>query len=145
MHLTRYTDYSLRVLMYVAVKPEDELSQIKEISDAYDISKNHLMKVVYKLGKLGYIETVRGRSGGLRMLKKPEELNIGVLVRQTEENFHMVECFNKDHDTCPLTGACGLQHVLGEALQAYMAVLDKYTLADFTKNKNQLASLLQIK
>lgn len=143
MHLTHYTDYSLRVLMYIAVKPKEDLTQIKEISEAYDISKNHLMKVVYQLGKLGYIETVRGRSGGMRLLKKPEDITIGQLVRQTEDNFHLVECF-QNHNTCPIAGACRLQNVLGEALQAYLAVLDGYTLADMTENKDALGRLLNI-
>jgi Rrf2 family transcriptional regulator, nitric oxide-sensitive transcriptional repressor len=142
MHLTQYTDYSLRVLMYLAVKDEKQLFQIKEISDSYGISKTHLMKVVYKLGKLGYIETVRGRNGGMRLLKNPEDINIGTVVRHTEENFHMVECFDKEHDTCPITPACRLQHAIGDALQAYFEVLDQYTLADITKNRQALASLL---
>ncbi|TVP88790.1 MAG: Rrf2 family transcriptional regulator [Alkalicoccus sp.] len=142
MHLTQYTDYSLRVLMYLAVKDDKQLFQIKEISDSYGISKTHLMKVVYKLGKLGYIETVRGRNGGMRLLKKPEDINIGAVVRHTEENFHMVECFNRENDTCPITSACRLQHAIGDALQAYLEVLDQYTLADITKNRQALASLL---
>ncbi|PRO66009.1 Rrf2 family transcriptional regulator [Alkalicoccus urumqiensis] len=144
MHLTHYTDYSLRVLMYVTVKPEGELSQIKEISEAYHISKNHLMKVVYQLGKLGYIETLRGRNGGIRLNQAPEDINIGTLVRHTEDNFHIVECFDQENNQCPITPACQLQFVLGDALKAYMNVLDQYTLADITKNKQALAGLLQL-
>jgi Rrf2 family transcriptional regulator, nitric oxide-sensitive transcriptional repressor len=142
MHLTQYTDYSLRVLMYTAVKQEKELSQIREISEAYLISKNHLMKVVYQLGKLGYIETVRGRNGGIRLLKSPEEINIGKVVRETEDNFHIVECFDSERNQCPITSVCKLQFALGDALQAYLKVLDQYTLADITKNKEELAALL---
>ncbi|CAM3903664.1 Rrf2 family transcriptional regulator [Alkalicoccus chagannorensis] len=144
MRLTQYTDYSLRVLMYTAAKERTSLSRIQDISDAYQISKNHLMKVVYQLGQLGYVETVRGRSGGIRLHQEPEDINVGTLVRQMEDDFHMVECFDKERNQCPITAACTLQHALGEALNAYLNVLDQYTLADITKNKGQLAALLHL-
>ncbi|MFK2826143.1 Rrf2 family transcriptional regulator [Bacillus sp. B190/17] len=142
MKLTLYTDYSLRVLIYLASKPEEELSNIKEIAEAYQISKNHLMKVIHELGKLGLIETIRGRSGGIRLALQPEDINIGKVVRQTEDNFHLVECFNPDINSCAITSVCGLRHILYQALQAYLAVLDQYTLKDLTVNPTALRNLL---
>ncbi|TDM32455.1 Rrf2 family transcriptional regulator [Macrococcoides canis] len=128
MKLTLYSDYSLRVLMYAARK--DERVQIDEIAKFYGISKNHLTKVVNNLATLGYLETTRGRGGGIRINMAPEEINIGALIRKTEENFTLVECFDRETNTCPIAGICGLQNVLGEALNAYLSVLDKYTLQD---------------
>lgn len=128
MKLTLYSDYSLRVLMYIARK--DERVQIDEIAKFYGISKNHLTKVVNNLATLGYIETTRGRGGGMKIKIQPEDINIGKLIRKTEETLTIVECFDRETNTCPIAGRCGLQGVLGEALAAYMAVLDKYTLED---------------
>lgn len=128
MKLTLYSDYSLRVLMYVA--RQEHRVQIDEIAKFYGISKNHLTKVVNNLATLGYIETTRGRGGGIRIKMAPEEINIGALIRKTEENFTLVECFDRETNTCPIAGICGLQGVLGEALNAYLSVLDKYTLQD---------------
>ncbi|WP_010196083.1 Rrf2 family transcriptional regulator [Bacillus sp. m3-13] len=142
MKLTLYTDYSLRVLLYLASAPENnKLIQIKEIAEAYGISKNHLMKVTFHLGKLGYVETIRGRNGGLLLAKEPKELNIGELVRQTEEDFHIVECF-QDHASCVISPHCKLKGVLYQATQAFISVLDQYTLADLITNKEQLTTLL---
>ncbi|KKB37102.1 RrF2 family transcriptional regulator [Bacillus thermotolerans] len=141
MRLTLYTDYSLRVLIYLAAKRQGELSTIKEIAEAYQISKNHLMKVIHELGKLGIIETIRGRNGGIRLAKPPEEINIGKVVRQTEDDFHLVECFNLDTNKCVIAPECGLRHVLFQALQAYLKVLDQYTLKDLTGNRDMLRSL----
>ncbi|MFL0363576.1 Rrf2 family transcriptional regulator [Bacillus sp. PK3_68] len=142
MKLTLYTDYSLRVLIFLASKREDELSNIKEIAEAYQISKNHLMKVTHELGKLGLIETIRGRNGGIRLALPPEEINIGKVVRQTEDDFHLVECFNPEANRCTITSVCGLKHVLFQALQAYLSVLDRYTLKDLAANPEALRSLL---
>lgn len=133
MKLTLYSDYSLRVLMYAARK--DERVQIDEIAKFYGVSKNHLTKVVNNLATLGYLETTRGRGGGIRIKMAPEEINIGALIRKTEENFTLVECFDRETNTCPIAGICGLQHVLGEALNAYLSVLDKYTLQDVLHRK----------
>jgi Rrf2 family nitric oxide-sensitive transcriptional repressor len=142
MKLTLYTDYSLRVLLYLASTPEQQkLIQIKDIAASYGISKNHLMKVIFHLGKLGYIETIRGRNGGLRLAMEPQDINIGKLVRQTEEDFHMVECF-QDHGSCIISPGCKLKGILNQALQAFLAVLDQYTLQDLAGNREQLASLL---
>ncbi|WP_175638199.1 RrF2 family transcriptional regulator [Metabacillus schmidteae] len=138
MRLTLYTDYSLRVLVYLATKPKEELSNIKEIAEVYNISKNHLMKVTYELGKMNVIETIRGRNGGIRLALPPEEINIGNIVRKTEEDFHIVECFDQENNQCIISPVCGLKHVLNKALQAYLDVLDQYTLADLTKNQSAL-------
>src|SRR6056297_3712568 len=95
MHITRYTDYSLRVLIYLAAQ-DDRLATIQEIADSYQISRNHLMKVVHQLNKKGYIETVRGKSGGMRLHREPSTINIGVLVRETEQDLDLVECFSSE-------------------------------------------------
>lgn len=145
MRLTNYTDYSLRVLVYLATKPDGELSNIKEIADVYNISKNHLMKVTYELGKMNVIETIRGRNGGIRLAHSPDKINIGEIVRKTEEDFHIVECFDEEHNQCVISPACGLKHVLKKALQAYFAVLDQYTLSDLMKNQNSLLAYFSIK
>ena len=128
MRLTNYTDYSLRVLIYLASKRPDELSNITEIAEAYGISKNHLMKVIHELGKMGIVETIRGRGGGLRLALPPEKINIGTIVRKTEDDFRLVECFGEG--SCVITPVCGLKHVLHRALAAYLSVLDEYTLKD---------------
>lgn len=145
MRLTNYTDYSLRVLIYLAMKPDNELSNIKEIADVYNISKNHLMKVTYELGKMNVIETIRGRNGGIRLAHSPDDINIGEIVRKTEEDFHIVECFDDEHNQCIISPACGLKHVLNKALQAYLAVLDQYTLSDLVKNQNTLLAYFSMK
>lgn len=142
MRLTLYTDYSLRVLLYLGAKDPEELSTIQNISDSYGISKNHLMKVTHELGKLGYIETVRGRGGGIRLAVVPEEINIGQLVRKTEEDFYLVECFNPESVGCIISPVCSLKGALNKALHAYIAVLDSYHLSDFLTSKEDLAAIL---
>jgi Rrf2 family transcriptional regulator, nitric oxide-sensitive transcriptional repressor len=142
MHLTTYTDYSLRVLLYLGTLENDEKTSIKEISQTYAVSENHLSKIVYELGKLGLIETIRGRNGGIRLAKSPAEINIGWVVRRTEENLSLVECFAGQGNRCVITPACQLKHILHEALQAFLQVLDSYTLADLLVNKNELKELL---
>lgn len=144
MHITRYTDYSLRVLIYLSLQ-KDQLVTIQEISDSYQISKNHLMKVVHQLNKKGYIETIRGKNGGMRLLMAPGDINIGVFVRETEQDLELVECFSPGSQ-CAITPVCGLKGIFSEALQAFLATLDKYTLADILpeKQKPQLVRLLQI-
>ncbi len=129
MKLTLYTDYSLRVLMYLGTRVPDEKVQIDEISKYYGISKNHLTKVVHHLSRLGYIHTVRGRGGGIMLKYKPEDLNVGEIVRNTEDNFYMAECFRPDNE-CVLTPVCGLKFVLNDALNNYLKTLDQYTLQD---------------
>jgi Rrf2 family transcriptional regulator, nitric oxide-sensitive transcriptional repressor len=142
MRLTNYTDYSLRVLIFLALKKEDELSTIKEIADTYQISKNHLMKITHDLGKLGLIDTIRGRNGGIRLAMTPSEINLGEVISKTEEDFHIVECFSNEKNDCVITPACKLKHILAEALQAFIHVLKQYTLEDLIQNKDDLQNLL---
>lgn len=132
MRLTTYTDYTLRTLMYLGVHQGQSVT-IRDIADAYDISKNHLMKVVHQLGLAGLVETVRGRNGGLKLKKAPEEINLGAVIRATEPDFFMAECFDDVRNHCVLSPACGLQGVLRSATSAYLAVLDNNTLAGLLK------------
>lgn len=141
MQLTAYTDYTLRVLIYLGMQSSGEKSNIKEISSFYNISNNHLSKVVYELGKLGLIETARGRNGGIRLAKEPVQINIGSIVRLTESPINMVECFDETRNTCRISPACKLKHVLNEALHSYLKVLDGYTLEDLLQNKEELKTL----
>jgi Rrf2 family nitric oxide-sensitive transcriptional repressor len=129
MRLTQFTDYSLRTLLFLSAN-RDRLVTIQDIADLHKISKNHLMKVVYQLGQTGLVETVRGRNGGLRLAKEPADINIGQLVRTTETDFFMAECFDRANDTCPITNDCKLKHTLNAATRAFLAVLDQQTLAD---------------
>jgi len=143
MHLTRFTDYSLRVLIYLAVKGE-ERSTITEIAETFDVSRNHLMKVVQELGHKGYITAIRGKNGGLLLNRTPESIGLGQLVRDMEHELSLVECFG-DHNDCIITPACRLKPILNEALSAFLAVLDGYTLADMLgKRQPHLARLMQI-
>lgn len=128
MRLTTFTDYTLRTLIHLGMH-RDRLVTIQEIADVHAISKNHLMKVVYQLGLAGVVETLRGRNGGLRLKLEPEQINIGAIVRASETDFYMAECFNPAGSSCGLSGACGLQNVLVSATDAYLAVLDQQTLA----------------
>jgi Rrf2 family transcriptional regulator, nitric oxide-sensitive transcriptional repressor len=141
MQLTAYTDYTLRVLIYLGMQASGEKSNIKEISSFYNISNNHLSKVVYELGKLGMIETVRGRNGGIRLAKDPDQINIGAIVRHTESPINLVECFDETRNTCKLSPACKLKFVLNEALNSYLKVLDGYTLEDLLQNREELKTL----
>ncbi|ODG90347.1 MULTISPECIES: RrF2 family transcriptional regulator [Bacillaceae] len=137
MRLTTYSDYSLRVLIFLSSEPREKLVNIKDIAEAYDISKNHLMKIIYNLGKMGYIETVRGRNGGIRLAKLPTEINIGEIIRKTEEDFNIVECFEHGN-TCVITPVCSLKHIFNNALEQFLQVLDQYTLDDIVKNNAML-------
>jgi Rrf2 family nitric oxide-sensitive transcriptional repressor len=142
MRLTLYSDYSLRLLMYAALRDGQRVT-IQEVATAYGISKNHLMKVAFELGRKGYLETVRGRGGGLRLAKPPEKIGLGDVVRAVEDDFNLVECFEPDANRCNITGACRLRGALARALQAYFAVLDEYTLADLTGRHPVLARILK--
>jgi Rrf2 family nitric oxide-sensitive transcriptional repressor len=143
MRLTDYTDYSLRTLMYLGLN-RDRLATIQDIADTYSISKSHLMKVVHQLGLAGFVETIRGRSGGLRLGMEPEDINIGAVVRRTEPDFMMVECFDRKISECILSPACELQGTLRKATAAYLSVLDEVTLADLLRNSNSLRKLARI-
>ncbi|UTR09928.1 Rrf2 family transcriptional regulator [Evansella sp. LMS18] len=142
MQLTIYTDYTLRVLMYLGAKPEGSRSNIKEIAEFYNISSNHLGKVVYEMGKLGLIETVRGRNGGITLAKDPADIIIGKVVRHTENPINLVECFDPEKNACRISSACRLKGILNEALNAYLKVLDSYTLKDVLVNKDVLYGLI---
>ncbi|MES2949448.1 MAG: Rrf2 family transcriptional regulator [Pseudomonadota bacterium] len=134
MRLTDYTDYTLRVLMFCALNPERSIT-IAELADSHAVSKNHLMKIVNDLARQGLLQTTRGRGGGLRLLKPAADINIGDVVRKSETDFRMVECFDPSHNACTLTANCQLKNVFRTALQSYLAVLDKVTLADITQSR----------
>jgi Rrf2 family nitric oxide-sensitive transcriptional repressor len=136
VHLTLHADYALRVLLYLAARPE-RLVSTQEVSEAYGISKNHLVRVVQALGKHGFIEVRPGRSGGLTLARAPSEIFLGQVFRVAEPDFHLVECFDRQTNTCPIAPACGLKGMLFEARDAFLAVLDKYTLADVTKRSRK--------
>jgi len=142
MKLNLQTDYALRVLIYVGTNDEG-LSTIQEIADAYDISKAHLMKVVHRLGKAGYLDTVRGKNGGMRLKRAPDTIRIGDVVRSIEEDLAVVGCLGEP-GYCRIQGPCVLQHALKDATNAFLAVLDGYTLANLLMPRNALARLLNV-
>jgi Rrf2 family nitric oxide-sensitive transcriptional repressor len=143
LRLTVYSDYALRLLMYLAVK-DDGLATIAEVAKAYGISKNHLMKVAYELGVAGYVETVRGRGGGLRLAKPLEAITLGEVVRRTEPDMALVPCFAPIDATCAIKPCCALRTALKRATGAFTAVLDEYTLKDLAKPRSALRALLSI-
>lgn len=140
MRMTLFADYSLRVLLYLAAH-EEKLCSIQEVAEAYKISRNHLMKVVQHLGQLGVVETIRGRDGGIRLAKPADQLNVGWVVRRTEPDFELVECFNKKTNTCCIAPACKLKGVLAEAQMMFLKHLDAYTVKDMLPNKNEIAEM----
>jgi Rrf2 family nitric oxide-sensitive transcriptional repressor len=135
MRLTTYTDYALRVLLYLGARPE-RLASIGEISRAYGVSQNHLMKVVNDLARAGYVASVRGRSGGIRLGRAPEAINVGEVVRHTEDGFDLVDC-----GACVIAPVCGLTGVLSDAVGAFLAVLDGHTLADLMAARGGLNAI----
>lgn len=136
MRLSRHTDYALRVLIHLAANPERRAS-IAEIARAYAISENHLMKIVHLLGRAGFINTARGRGGGITLAMPAEDISVGVVIRHTEPDLVLADCAD-----CVIAPACGLTGALREALIAFLAVLDRYTIADVTRQKGDLARLL---
>ncbi|MGM0450370.1 MAG: RrF2 family transcriptional regulator [Pseudomonadota bacterium] len=134
MRITGYTDYSLRVLIYLAVQG-DRLATIQEVADRYQISKNHLMKVVHQLTRKGYLDSIRGKKGGIRLRMAPVDINLGALVREMEPDMNLVECFGPDN-TCAISPVCSLKGVLGKALDSFLTTLDGYTLADIVPEKD---------
>jgi Rrf2 family nitric oxide-sensitive transcriptional repressor len=130
MQLTQFSDYSLRVLLYLTANPE-RVVPLQEISRSYGVSHHHLVKVVRRLTERGLVASVRGRTGGVRLARRPSEINIGALVRATEPHMDLVECFDRETNTCPIDGVCGLKGVLKRATAAFVGVLDGHTLADF--------------
>lgn len=144
MRLTVYTDYAMRVLMYLALK-EDGLATISEIARSYAISKNHLMKVVHQLGVAGYVETVRGRRGGLRLAKPSATIRLGDVVRGTEPDFAIVSCFRPVDDPCAIRPSCVLKNAFEKARDAFLEILDGYTLQDLVEPRGRLMRLLDIR
>jgi Rrf2 family nitric oxide-sensitive transcriptional repressor len=133
MRLTLHTDFALRLLMLLALEP-DKLHTIEEVARRYRISRNHLMKVVQTLAQQGFVDSQRGRGGGLRLARPAKQINLGAVVRSTEDSLSLVECFEAGQNNCVIAPACGLRGPLGEALAAFFAVLDRYTLADLVAN-----------
>lgn len=142
MQLSLHADYSCRVLIYLATKPDK--CSIEEIAASYAISKNHLVKVVHKLGQLGFIETTRGRGGGIQLARAPKLINIGDVIRKTELNLDVVECFNASTNSCRIIAACGLKPWLALAIKAFLETLDRVTLADVVKDRKKLERSLSI-
>lgn len=143
MRLTLHTDYALRVLMYTALKTES-LSTIPEIVKRFDISKGHVMKVVHRLGRLGYVETIRGKKGGIRLGRKAEQINIGAVVRDMEKELSVVGCLQGPEGYCRIEGCCVLRRALRDATNAFLATLDRYTLADFVMPRRTLMKSLEL-
>ncbi|STY28489.1 DNA-binding transcriptional regulator [Legionella wadsworthii] len=143
MQLTQFTDYSLRALIYIALRKET--CTIKDITDAYDISNNHMIKIIHNLSKLGLIKTIRGKNGGILMAAQPETINLCQLITQLEPHFDLVPCFNKEKANCCIAPVCKLKGILHEAQAAFMNVLGRYTLADVLHNKIDLSVFLNIK
>jgi len=143
MQLTQYTDYSLRVLIFLGLNPNRRCT-ITEISNAYDINRNHLVKVVHNLSSSGWITTIRGKSGGMILYFSPEQINIGAVVRYTEPHMDLLECFDVENNTCVIAPACALKHGLYKARKAFMDVLDSYSLDDILQNQNDLRELFNV-
>ena len=144
MRLTNFTDYTLRVLIYLgAHREEDRLATIGDIASPYGISENHLMKVVHHLAKQGYVETVRGKGGGMRLARAPAEINVGAVIRDAEEDLALVECFQPGNHNCPISPVCTLRGVLADAMGAFFGVVDGQTLADLLHPRATLVRIFR--
>lgn len=145
MQLSLHSDYALRVLIYLGTHRGDVITT-HQISDAYGISKHHLVRVVQTLGEHGYVEILPGRSGGVRLARNPETIRLGEVVRATEPSLRMVECFDRETNTCPIIDTCGLKGYLHHALSAFLTSLDEHTLADIlsTNRRSKLAAIFQL-
>jgi len=141
MQLTYYTDYSLRVLMYLAIR-RHRIANISEIAECYGISRNHLVKVVHNLARGGFIKSYRGKGGGIELARDLKEINIGEVVRYTEGPLKPVECFDVERNRCVIANVCGLADVIAEACNSFFATLDRYTLADLVKRRERLSKVL---
>jgi Rrf2 family nitric oxide-sensitive transcriptional repressor len=143
MQLTLHADYAFRVLLYLGSQPAGRVVSTEEISTSYGISRNHLVRVVQTLNDRGYVKVSPGRSGGVSLARGPESIRLGDVMRGAEANMRVVECFDLKTNTCPIVAVCQLQPVLAEALDAFLAVLDRYTLADLLNRraKNNLAKV----
>ncbi len=143
MRLTIYTDLSLRLLMYLALKP-DRLATIEEVATSYGISRTHLMKVAHQLGVMGFVGTVRGKGGGLRLARAAATITVGEIVRRTEPDMALVPCLAPISAVCPIMPACELRHAIEAARAAFLDVLDRYTLDDLTARHGPLQGYLGI-
>ncbi len=143
MELSRFSDYSLRVLMYSAAR-ENQKVTLSELAQAYRISHHHLVKIVHYLGKVGFLSNRRGRSGGIQLGKKPADIRVGDVIRHTESHFNLAECFNPATDACRISPGCRLKGVFHEARDAFLDVLDHYTLEDLVQNRSPLLRLLSM-
>lgn len=141
MRLTMFTDYSLRTLMYLS-QHKGRLCTAREIATSYGISLNHMVKVVHRLAQLGYIKSAKGKGGGIALNQPPETLNLWELVKTLEPDFTVVECFDREHNTCRVVSACGLKSILQEAMQAFADTLAKYSIADAVAKPQLFAALL---
>jgi Rrf2 family nitric oxide-sensitive transcriptional repressor len=141
MKLTVFTDYSMRVLIYLAARP-GQRATIAQVAGAYAISEHHLVKVVHFLGQAGWLRNVRGKGGGLELAQAPDQIVLGEVVRATEGEAVVAECFGSGHGDCCIAPVCRLRGVLREAMAAFEAVLERYTLADVSGNRKQLAQVL---
>lgn len=141
MRVTYQTDYALRLLLYLSVR-RDGPSRVGDVAQAYGLSRNHLLKVALRLGRLGYVKTLRGRAGGIALALPPEEINLGHVMRQMEDSLALVECMGKKNGACIISPACRLKGVFASALDAFLSVFDAHTLADIVDNSSDLSSLL---
>jgi Rrf2 family nitric oxide-sensitive transcriptional repressor len=142
VHLTQFSDYSLRLAIYLACHPE-KLVSADEVSQAFGISRHHLVKVVQTLTELGVVEAQRGRGGGMRLAMRPSQIKVGWLVRHAEPHFNLVECFDPETNTCPIAPACGLKGALYRAQQAFLGVLDEYSLDQLLTRRPDVVTLLE--
>ncbi len=143
MRITAYSNYALRTLMYSALKG-DELSRVRDIAEAYNISKAHLVKCVHQLGQWGYLDNYRGRNGGFKLAKAPADITVGEILRKTEDGFDLVECFVPATSTCPLTGLCELSLTFKRALAAFLDVVDDVTVEDLIVGRKDLMQALNL-
>jgi Rrf2 family nitric oxide-sensitive transcriptional repressor len=143
MELSRFTDYSLRVLIYAAARDGEKIT-LSELAQAYRISHHHLVKIVHYLGKLGFLQNRRGRSGGILLGRKATEIRVGDVIRKTESHFNLVECFSAGSDTCRISPTCRLKGVFQEATQAFLDVLDHYTIEDLVQSRSSILRLLSL-
>lgn len=139
MQLTKYTDLSLRVMMHLAIRDDGSLATIKEVSELYNVSRNHMVKVVHNLATLGYIDSTAGRNGGIKLAVPAHEIVVGDIVRAVEPSLHLIDC---ESQKCPITSACLLKEALDESMKAFLKVLDSYTISDLVRNKVQLLRLI---
>ena len=135
MKLTTYTDFGLRTLMYLATLPEGELSSVAHVAKLYDVSRNHLVKVVNQLAREGYVKAIRGKNGGIRLGQAAADINVGQVIRSLENNLDGIDCGSP---ACYLVKVCRLKDALKEAMEAFLSVMEAYTLADLISNRDEL-------